>query len=121
MQLENASPVRKPSLTMINYRDNADDYDHNVHDHDQFEVDHDVYDHNNYALDDDVNDGNQFKVYHDVKDDVDQHELIMMLMMATSSLQRKVNVAGFASLHHRLWQSSPSQLGRSKLMTMMIS
>ena len=64
MQLENASPVRKPSLTMINYRDNADDYDHNVHDHGQFEDDHDVNDRNNYALDHDA-----------VNDDVDHHEV----------------------------------------------
>ena len=38
MQLENASPVRKSSLKMINYRD------HDVDDHDQFEVDHDGID-----------------------------------------------------------------------------
>ena len=44
--------------SIVNYRDHADDYDHDVDDHDQFEVDHDVYDHNNYALDDDVNVGN---------------------------------------------------------------
>ena len=62
MQLGNASPVRKPSLTMINYRDNADD--HNVHVHGQFEDDHDVNDRNNYALDHDA-----------VNDDVDHHEV----------------------------------------------
>ena len=42
MQLKNAFPARKPSLTMIKYHDHADDYDHDVDDRNQSEVDHDV-------------------------------------------------------------------------------
>ena len=75
MQLGNASPVRKPSLMMINYRDHADNYDHDVNDRDHFEVHHDVNDRNNYALDHDVGDRDQFEYDHAVNDDVDHHEV----------------------------------------------
>ena len=59
--------------SIVNYRDHADDYDHDVHDRNHFEVDHDVNDRNNYALDHDAGDRDQFEYDHAVNDDIDHH------------------------------------------------